>query len=115
MERESLLIVDDDTTFRSRLARAFAGRGWEVRAAAGGEEAIALARDDSPEYAIVDLKMPGMGGLEVVRELHAIDPGTRILVLTGYGSIATAVDAVRLGAVGYVAKPADVDDLLAAF
>lgn len=115
MDHESLLLVDDDAIFRSRLARAFTVRGWDVRVAGGADEAISLARTESPEHAIVDLKMPGRGGLEVVRELHEIDPSTKILVLTGYGSIATAVDAVRLGAVGYLAKPADVDDLLAAF
>jgi two-component system response regulator RegA len=64
---------------------------------------------------LVDLRMPGMSGLDVVRELHAIDPTTRIVVLTGYGSIATALDAVRLGAVHYLTKPAEVDEILAAF
>ena len=114
-ESESLLIVDDDEVFRTRLARAFEKRGWEVRHASNVDDGVRLAREESPEHAIVDLRMPGRGGLEAVRDLHAIDPATRILVLTGYGSIATAVEAVRLGAVGYVAKPADVDDLLAAF
>lgn len=115
MELESLLVVDDDDVFRGRLARAFSQRGWDVRQARDADEAVRLAREESPEHAIVDLRMPGRGGLELVRDLHAIDPSTRILVLTGYGSIATAVEAVRLGALGYVAKPADVDDLLAAF
>lgn len=111
----SLLIVDDDPLFRERLARAFADRGWEVCTAGSYDEAVALAEADSPEYAVVDLRMPGRSGLEVVRELRRIDAGTRILVLTGYGSIATAVEAVRLGAVHYLTKPADAEDVLAAF
>lgn len=112
----SLLVVDDDDVFRSRLARAFQRRGWEVREAADGAAAIALAEQDSPEYAAIDLRMPGaLTGLEVVSRLVEIDPGTTCVVLTGYGSIATAVDAVKRGAAHYVTKPADVDELLAAF
>jgi two-component system, response regulator RegA len=112
----SMLIVDDDQAFRTRLGRAFTERGYDVRSAGGSAEALALARADSPEMAIVDLRMPpGPSGLELVRDLKAIDPATRILVLTGYGSIATAVDAMRIGATYYLAKPADVDDILTAF
>jgi two-component system response regulator RegA len=111
----SLLIVDDDEVFRTRLARAFAERGYDVRAASGHAEALALARDESPEMAIVDLRMPGPSGLELVRDLKTLDPSTRILVLTGYGSIATAIEAMRIGATYYLPKPADVDDILAAF
>lgn len=111
----SLLLVDDDERFRTRLARAFTARGYDVHTAASGEEAVAAASEESPEYAVVDLRMEGMSGLEVVRELKAIDPATNVVVLTGYGSIATALDAVRLGATHYLQKPADVDDILAAF
>ena len=111
----SVLIVDDDETFRSRLVRAFQAREFEAQGAKDGESAIALAKKESPEYAVVDLRMPGMSGLDVVRELKAIDAMTNIVVLTGYGSIATALEAVRLGATHYLTKPADVDDLLAAF
>lgn len=111
----SILIVDDDRVLRERLQRAFAARGFEVRAAADIDEALTAARAGTPEYALVDLRMPGGSGLDVVRELHALDPATRIVVLTGYGSIATALDAVRLGAMHYLAKPADVHDILAAF
>ena len=112
----SILIVDDDHVFRTRLARAFTERGWDVRTAADHAEALALARADSPELAIVDLRMPpGPSGLELVRDLKAVDGATRILVLTGYGSIATAVDAMRIGATYYLAKPADADDILTAF
>jgi two-component system response regulator RegA len=111
----SVLVVDDDETFRSRLVRAFQAREFEAQGAKDGESAIALAKKESPEYAVVDLRMPGISGLDVVRELKAIDAMTNIVVLTGYGSIATALEAVRLGATHYLTKPADVDDLLAAF
>lgn len=111
----SFLLVDDDEIFRERLARALRTRGHEVRTAADFDSAVAAAREDSPERALVDLRMPGKSGLDVVRELHAIDAGTQIVVLTGYGSIATAVDAVQLGAVNYLSKPADLADILAAF
>ena len=110
----SLLIVDDDPVFRERLSRAFRGRGYEVREAEGFDAAIGLASEESPEVALVDLRMPGRSGLELVRALHAIDPATRIIVLTGYGSIATAIEAMRLGAAYYLSKPADADDVLAA-
>jgi two-component system response regulator RegA len=110
----SILVVDDDATFRTRLVRAFAERRYDARGAAGAAEAVALAREDSPELAVVDLRMPDGNGLDVVRDLLAIDPSTRIVVLTGYGSIATAVDAMRLGAVHYLSKPADADQILAA-
>ncbi len=111
----SLLIVDDNEIFRDRLARAFADRDYDVRKAENHSEAIAHANTESPEWAVVDLRMPGKNGLEVVRDLLAIDPHTRIVVLTGYGSIATAIDAVKLGAINYLQKPADADDIIAAF
>jgi two-component system response regulator RegA len=114
-ERPSLLLVDDDATLRERLARAFRERGYDVTTAGGYEEALAAAHRDSPELAVVDLRMPGRSGLELVRDLLAVDAATHIIVLTGYGSIATAVDAIRLGAVHYLPKPADADDILAAF
>jgi len=85
-----------------------------VREAEGFDAAIGLASEESPEVALVDLRMPGRSGLELVRALHAIDPATRIIVLTGYGSIATAIEAMRLGAAYYLSKPADADDVLAA-
>lgn len=111
----TLLVVEDDTVYRERLVRALRDRGLEATGVADGEQALESARRESPELAIVDMRMPGMSGLEVVRELHAIDPTTRIVVLTAYGSIATAIDAVRLGAVHYLTKPADVDEVLQAF
>lgn len=111
----SLLLVDDDRVLRERLARAFRERGFDVHTAADYEEGMRHARQESPEMAVVDLRMPGRSGLELVRELHELDPHTRILVLTGYGSIATAIEALRLGAANYLQKPADADDILAAF
>jgi two-component system response regulator RegA len=112
--RPSILLVDDDPVFVERLARAFRDRGFDARTAADYESAMALARAESPELAVVDLRMPGRTGLELVRDLAAIDSSTKILVLTGYGSIATAVEAIRLGAKDYLPKPADIDDILAA-
>ena len=110
----SLLLVDDDEVLRERLAQAIRSRGYEVRTAGTAEEALREAAADSPEMAVLDLKMPGMSGLELLRELRQQDPSTRVLMLTGYGSIATAVQAVREGAVGYLPKPADADEILAA-
>ncbi|MBW1832006.1 MAG: response regulator, partial [Deltaproteobacteria bacterium] len=87
--RPSILLVDDDERFRSRMTRAFEERGYEAQQAEGHDDAITIAERESTEYAVVDLRMPGKSGLEVVRALHRIDPATKIVVLTGYGSIAT--------------------------
>lgn len=114
-ERRTILVVDDDEVFRERLVRALGERGLDARGVADAEEAIEAARGESPELALVDLRMPGRGGLELVRELKAIDPATNVVVLTGYGSIATALEAVKLGATHYLTKPADTDEILAAF
>jgi two-component system response regulator RegA len=114
-ELVSILLVDDDDTFRQRLARALAQRGYDVREADSPATAVALASEESPELALVDLRMPGGSGLELVRDLVRIDPATNVVVLTGYGSIATALEAVRLGATHYLSKPADADEILAAF
>ncbi len=111
----SILVVDDDDVFRERLARALADRGLDVRTAPDPAAAVAAAREDAPELAVVDLRMPGGNGLELVRDLKAIDAATKVVVLTGYGSIATATDAMRLGATHYLPKPADADEVLAAF
>jgi two-component system, response regulator RegA len=86
-----------------------------VREARDADEALDAARHDTPEFVVVDLRMPGRSGLDVVRELKALDAATSIVVLTGYGSIATALEAVRLGAQHYLTKPADVEAILAAF
>jgi len=111
----SMLVVDDDHALRERLARALATRGYHVRTASDAPSAIALAKEESPEFAVVDLRMPGPSGLELIAELKALDSATRIVVLTGYGSIATAVEAIKRGATHYVPKPADVDTILAGF
>jgi len=114
-ERRTLLVVDDDDVFRSRVVRAFEARGFDVAAAASYDEAMALARRESPELALVDLRLPGQSGLDLVRDLRALDPTTRIVMLTGYGSIATALQSVKLGAATYLTKPVDADEILAAF
>jgi two-component system response regulator RegA len=111
----SLLLVEDDEVFRRRLARAFSERGWEVREAADLVGALRAAEHDTPEFVVVDLRLPDGSGLEIVRRLKALDETTVIIVLTAYGSIATALDALRLGATHYLTKPADVDDLIAGF
>ena len=113
--KQSLLLVDDDEVFRTRMARAFVERGYEVTSAHDYDSAVGHAKAESPELAVLDLKMPGKSGLELVKALLEIDPQTKIVVLTGYGSIATAIDAVRLGATYYLQKPADADEILAAF
>lgn len=111
----SVLLVEDDERFRERLGRALTARGCDVRAVGSVDEALAAARHESPELAVVDLKLPVGSGLDVVRGLHAIDPTTRVVVLTGYGSIATALESVKLGATHYLTKPVDADEVLAAF
>lgn len=110
----TVLVVDDDEVLRRQLARTLSSRGLVAIQAASGAEAIAVARAEAPEFAVVDLKMPGMSGLDVVRELVAIDHNTRVVVLTGYGSIATAVDAMKLGAVNYLQKPATTAEIIQA-
>jgi two-component system response regulator RegA len=112
---QSILIVDDDEIFRERLARSFRTRGFDVRTAGTVEAALGLAREDSPELAVLDLRMPGGSGVDLLRGLKQIDPSTKVLILSGYGSIATAVEAVKLGAENFIPKPADADDILAAF
>ena len=113
--RGSWLVVDDDEVFRTRLVRALVTRGFEAQGAADHASALALARADSPEFAVVDLRLPDRSGLDVVRDLKAHDETTAILVLTGYGSIATAIESLRLGAIHYLSKPVDVDQILAPF
>ncbi len=111
----SILIVDDDAVLCQQLVRAFTRRGFEARGAEHYADALATAKEDPPELAVVDLRIGDRSGLELVEELRAIDEETQVVVLSGYGSIATAIDAVRLGAAYFLAKPADVDDILAAF
>jgi len=109
----TLLVVEDDDALRTRLVRAFAERGFLAQGAASASEAARLS-EDAPEYAVVDLRLGDESGLAVIRALLAKDPATRIVMLTGYGSIATAVEAMRLGAANYLTKPADADEILSA-
>lgn len=114
MNKRSILVVEDDAALRERLVKAFVKRGFEAKGAPDGAAAIAAARTDSPEYAVIDQRLPDCNGLEVIQNLHSLDPATRMVMLTGYGSITSALEAVRLGAVHYLTKPATVDDILAA-
>ena len=112
MEDRSALIVDDDDVFRLRLCRAFRDRGWDASEANCGEAALRLAKHHSPDLAIVDLRMPGISGLDVVRELHELDETMCIIMLTGFGTIGTAVTATKLGASHFLSKPTDVEQIL---
>ena len=109
------LVVDDDEIFRTRLVKALQARGLEAHGAGTANAAMELVTQLRPDAAIVDLRMPGSSGLDLVPELKARVPGMKVVVLTGYGSIATAVEAVRRGAVNYLTKPLDADQILAAF
>ncbi len=111
----TLLLVDDDDTFRGVLKRALEKRGYAVIDANSVETALPLAEENTPEFAVVDLKMDGASGLVLVQRLHELDPNTRIVMLTGYASIATAVEAIKLGATQYLSKPANADEVVAAF
>jgi two-component system response regulator RegA len=106
---KTLLLVDDDKPFLTRLARAMETRGFEVRAAESVAEGIAHVRKQAPGYAVVDLRLADGNGLDVIEALHSARSDARVVVLTGYGNIATAVTAVKLGAIDYLAKPADAD------
>ncbi|QDH71395.1 response regulator transcription factor [Marilutibacter alkalisoli] len=115
-EPRRLLIVEDDAAFARTLARSFERRGYVVRGAENVEEAVAVAAEHAPGHAVVDLKLAaGDSGLACVKALHRHDPAMRIVVLTGYASIATAVEAIKLGACHYLVKPSNTDDIEAAF
>jgi len=114
-DSRTLLIVEDDPALRERLVRAMRDRGFEATGVAEASAAIDHARQESPELALVDLRLPGESGLNVIRELRELDPSTIVVVLTGYGSIATAVESIKLGAASYLTKPADADQIVAAF
>lgn len=109
-----ILVVDDDETFSSVLARSLERRGYKVRVAADHETAIGIALNRLPNFAVVDLKLARTSGLRLVKELRTMAPGTRIVILTGYGSIATTIEAIKLGAIYYLTKPATADDVIAA-
>ncbi|MFC0193987.1 ActR/PrrA/RegA family redox response regulator transcription factor [Aureimonas pseudogalii] len=110
----SILLVDDDRPFVTRLARAFEQRGFAVRTAEGVSEGVSAIRAQAPAYAVVDMRLGAGNGLDVIEALRRARPDARVVVLTGYGNIATAVTAVKLGAIDYLAKPADADEVIAA-
>ena len=113
-EDQTLLLVDDDKPFLTRLARAMETRGFSVRMAETVAEGVAEVKKKPPGYAVVDLRLADGNGLDVIQALHQSRPDARAVVLTGYGNIATAVTAVKLGAIDYLAKPADADAVYSA-
>lgn len=115
MTGSRLLIVEDDVALAKALARSFERRGYEVAHADDYDAMLAALAGASPQCAVVDLKLVGRSGLDCVRVLHAHDPDMRIVVLTGFASIATAVEAIKLGACHYLPKPANTDDIEKAF
>jgi two-component system response regulator RegA len=110
-----LVLVEDDASFSRTLKRSFERRGYQVLTAASHEELVEVLKTHSPGYAVVDLKLAGVSGLSCVATLHSHDPKMLIVVLTGFASIATAVEAIKLGACHYLAKPSNTDDIEAAF
>ena len=114
-DSRTVLLVDDDETFGERMSRALQSRGFSVTHMTTLAAALRISDADSPELAVVDLRLPDGHGLDAVRHLHGVDETTRIIVLTGYGAIATAVESLRLGASDYLTKPIDADQLVAAF
>ncbi|MEL6872370.1 MAG: ActR/PrrA/RegA family redox response regulator transcription factor [Pseudomonadota bacterium] len=110
-EDTSLVVVDDDNPFVQRLSRAMEQRGFEVRSATTVADGLSAIREKPPAFAVVDMRLEDGNGLDVIAELSKLRPDSRMIVLTGYGNIATAVSAVKLGAVDYLAKPADADEI----
>ena len=113
-EDRSLLIVDDDDPFRDRLSRAMEKKGFQVKDAKSVDTAIKLVKSSPPSFAIVDLRLEGGNGLDVVKEINSSKKDSRIVMLTGYGNLPTAVAAIKAGAIDYMAKPVDADDIEAA-
>jgi len=109
-----MLLVDDDPVFTRVLARAMSRRGYDVRIASNADEALEIALEHQPQLATIDLKMDGRSGLTLIPQLREQLPELKMLVLTGYASITTAVEAIKLGAVNYLPKPADADQILTA-
>ena len=108
---KSLLIVDDDNPFRERLARAMEKKGFKVFQAEGVKRGVDSVKHQNPAFAVVDLRLSDGNGLEVVKEIQKSNPNSRVVMLTGYGNIPTAVAAIKQGAIDYLAKPADADDV----
>jgi two-component system response regulator RegA len=114
-DNQAALIIDDDEVFRQRLCRAFRLRGWEAYEAGNADLALAAAREFGPDLAVVDLRLANESGLDIVRALRGLDSTISIIMLTGYGSIATALEAVKCGADDYLSKPVDVDQIITAY
>lgn len=112
---ESILVVDDTSILRERLSMAFQQRGFRVETASNFDEAVDVFTRRPTELAVLDLRMPGRSGLELLGKLLQIRPETRIIMLSGFGSIPASIDAVRMGAVNFLSKPADADDILCQF
>lgn len=112
---DHVLVIDDDPTFNAVLVRGLQRRGWEVRGCCEPDEALVQARACRPQRIVLDLNLAGRSGLALIQPLLAVVPQARIVVLTGYASVATAVDAIKLGATHYLAKPATVTEVLKAF
>ena len=114
-EYNSVLIVEDDKILAESLSKSFFKRGYENEVANSSEEALKLIKKFHPKYAVVDLKMPGESGLECIKKIHQFDKAIKIVMLTGYASIATTVEAIKNGASYYLAKPSNVDDIISVF
>lgn len=112
---KSIVLVDDNVVLRDRLAMAFQERGYEVAVAGNYDEAVAVFHKHPADLAVLDLRMPGKPGLVLLQTLKSLSPNTKFLILSGFGSIATAIEAIRLGATNFLPKPADADDILNAF
>ena len=110
-EDKTLLIVDDDNPFRERLARAMEKKGFKVSQAEGVKKGLDAVKNNKPAFAVVDLRLGDGNGLEVVKEIQNSNSNSRVVMLTGYGNIPTAVAAIKQGAIDYLAKPADADDV----
>jgi two-component system response regulator RegA len=110
-----VLVVDDDEAFRNRLCRALRDRGCEAHEVYKPEQTLDLARSVSPDLILLDLKMPGIGGLDLIPAIKTLDSTITLIILTGYGSIPTAMQALKLGADSYLSKPADTEQILAAY
>ena len=114
-QNKTFLVIDDDTTLLRIVSRGLTQRGFKVHSAENGEQAIALCSEHQPEYISLDLKLENESGLHLIEQLKQASPKSQIVILTSYASIATAVDAIKLGAHQYLCKPVDIDELLKAF
>ncbi|MFK7902431.1 MAG: ActR/PrrA/RegA family redox response regulator transcription factor [Nitratireductor sp.] len=114
LQNKRLLIVDDDRPFLNRLGRAMESRGFEVEVAESVAEGIRFSKATPPDFAVVDMRLGDGNGLDVIQVIKSVNPNCKAIILTGYGNIATAVTAVKMGAIDYLSKPADADDVFAA-